>query len=79
MSTTTIITRPDADAGDGAVRKDELARRLARIADQHTPYNDALDRATGTMCRECGYIAPCPTARMCDDADPEGDWLAASQ
>lgn len=39
------------------------ALRLRRIADAHTP-----DEWSGAMCRECGYLDPCPTRRTAQGA-----------
>lgn len=56
----------------------DAERRLARIAAQHSPYTDTLEHSSGAMCRECGYVHPCPTWRMAStDTDPDGDWLNA--
>jgi N-formylglutamate amidohydrolase len=58
-------------------RPSDAERRLARIAAQHTPYDEALDMTTGRMCRECGYLAPCPTNRMASGAiETDHAWLA---
>lgn len=52
-----------------------IEQRLTRIRIQHTPYTGAIDEGTGHMCRECGYLHPCPTQRMASDSDPLGPWL----
>jgi hypothetical protein len=53
----------------------ETARRLARIVEQHGPYDGTIEETTGLMCRECGYLDPCPTQRMGTAGDPAGPWL----
>lgn len=55
--------------------KPDTARRLARIVEQHSPYGGDMHQTTGGMCRECGYLHPCPTRRMGTEADPAGPWL----
>lgn len=73
------MTTTDTSIFERATETD-TDRRLARIAAHHTPYNDHAEESTGLMCRECGYIDPCPTRRMTfPQTDLSGPWLGKDQ
>lgn len=73
--TTATITDPTP-----TVPATDTDRRLERIAEQHTPYAEHAEESTGLMCRECGYLDPCPTRRMTFTAtDLAGPWLVTDQ